>query len=243
MAEEHKPLCALARDAGQDNVSTRVAEIRERWRSAPVSRSDDELYVGSCQVMQSWERPIMRRLAEAVTAAGGHVLEIGFGLGLAADYIADLGCKSYTVVEAHPVIAEYAREWATQRGETAAITVIEGFWQDVVQRLDEHSYDGILFDTYELTEDERGTYHFEFFPHAARLLTASGAFCYYPNDDLIPISTEHVRRILEYFDEVTLKRVSGLAPFQNTNYWRCNEMVIPVAKRPRPQGSAAPAAR
>ena len=42
------------------------------------------LDVGTDQVMQYWERPLMRQLALYAARRGGRILEIGFGL--AGDY-------------------------------------------------------------------------------------------------------------------------------------------------------------
>ena len=39
------------------------------------------------EIMEDWQTPLMRAMAERVTAARGHVLEIGFGRGVSASFI------------------------------------------------------------------------------------------------------------------------------------------------------------
>jgi guanidinoacetate N-methyltransferase len=79
-----------------------------------------------------------------VAAGHGDVLELGFGLGIAARHIQRLGVKSHTVLEANPDVVRTIHEW--RRRESIALGVIEGRWSDLDRELG--SYDGILFDTY-----------------------------------------------------------------------------------------------
>jgi len=106
--------------------------------------------------MQSWEKPIMETMAEEVTQTEGDVLEIGFGMGIAANEIMKNGCQTHTIIEAHPEIAELARNWADK--QEIPVTVLEGLWQNVIDKIDE-TFDGILFDTYPLSEEMRERNH------------------------------------------------------------------------------------
>ncbi|KAM1312723.1 hypothetical protein ACFX15_016164 [Malus domestica] len=48
-----------------------------------VSFSEDKLMDSNCKaVMMAWEHPLMEAHAKAVCSGGGHVLNIGFGMGL-----------------------------------------------------------------------------------------------------------------------------------------------------------------
>jgi protein arginine N-methyltransferase 2 len=58
------------------------------------------------EVMMSWEAPIMEKCAEFICHNKGDVLEIGFGMGICADYIQAQGVNSHTIVEIHPQIIE-----------------------------------------------------------------------------------------------------------------------------------------
>jgi guanidinoacetate N-methyltransferase len=185
------------------------------------------LIIGGWQVMQAWEQPLMDAMAAQISVSGGDILEIGFGMGISADAIVKRGCRSYTVIEAHPLVADRARAWAGQ--QDVAVTVLEGFWQDIVRDVRD-SYDGILFDTFPLSADERQRNHYAFIPHAPRLLRANGLFTCY-SDETIDFRAEHIRLLLTHFDEVKLVTVRGLQPPDHCEYWRESHMVIPVAKK------------
>ena len=42
---------------------------------------------GELEVMMSWESPIMEKSAEYICQSKGDILEIGFGMGICANYI------------------------------------------------------------------------------------------------------------------------------------------------------------
>ena len=93
------------------------------------------------EVMMSWEAPIMEKSAEYICDSKGDILEIGFGMGICADYIQSQGVNSHTIVEIHPQIIEKLKVWADGKDN---VTIIEGDWNSV--NLD--TYDGIFLDTY-----------------------------------------------------------------------------------------------
>ena len=188
---------------------------------------DDELLIGGWQVMQRWEEPLMHALANEVTATQGDVLEIGFGMGIAASAITERGCTSYTVIEAHPKVAELARDWASS--QAVPVKVVEGFWQELVPTIGA-DYDGILFDTFPMSRRERRRNHFEFIPHAPGLLRPGGVLTHY-SDETIDFRPEHLRLLLDYFDEVKLLKVTGLRPTADCEYWHDSTMVVPIARK------------
>lgn len=197
------------------------------WASMPACFSSDELNIGGWQVMQSWEAPLMRVLAEAVTAARGDVLEVGFGMGICAKEIGRCGCRSYTVIEAHPDVAEAARRWGAE--QSFPVTVHEGLWKEVVPRLS-RKFDGIVFDTYPLAAEERGRNHFPFIPLAPELLNPDGVLTLY-SDESVDFRQEHLELLLNAFGEVRLLKIDGLQPPPDCEYWSSPVMVIPVARR------------
>ena len=201
-------------------------ETPEQWQEMPVELTESELRIGGWQVMQTWEEPLMEVLAREVSSQGGDILEVGFGMGISASKIVDHGCSSYTVIEMHPVVAEAAREWASV--QEVPCQVIEGAWQEVVPML-ETQYAGILFDTYPLSAEERGQNHFPFIPFAPDLLRANGLFVCY-SDDTVDFRSEHLKLLLENFDEVKLVKVSGLEPDEDCEYWTASHMIIPVGR-------------
>ena len=94
------------------------------------------------EVMMSWEAPIMEKSAEFICHNSGDVLEIGFGMGICADYIQAQGVNSHTIVEIHPQILERLNAWASGKSN---VTVVEGDWNSVSGL---GTYDGIFIDTY-----------------------------------------------------------------------------------------------
>lgn len=101
---------------------------------------------GEKSVMMDWEDPIMAAHAQYVAENAGNILEIGYGLGISANYIQSYGPKSHTIIEIHPEIANQARSWS-KRG--VGIKVLEGDWYNLKQEIvDNGPYDGIFYDTY-----------------------------------------------------------------------------------------------
>lgn len=92
-------------------------------------------------VMMAWERPLMEAHAKAICSRGGHVLNIGFGMGLVDSAIQQYSPTSHTIVEAHPEV--HARMLQTGWGEKENVKIFFGRWQDVISKLD--TYDGNIF--------------------------------------------------------------------------------------------------
>ena len=71
-----------------------------------IFASDKIYYTGEAgvelEVMMDWEDSIMEASADYVCEGGGDILEIGFGMGIAADYIQANSITSHTIVENHP---------------------------------------------------------------------------------------------------------------------------------------------
>lgn len=197
-----------------------------KWADMPASLSQNELLIGGWQVMQDWEVPLMRVMAEAVTEVKGDVLEIGFGMGICANEIARRDCNTYAVIEAHPDVAEAARKWGEQ--QSFPVTVHEGLWQDVLPNL-ETRYDGVVFDTFPLAPEERGRNHFPFIPLAPTLLKPGGVLTLY-SDETADFRGEHLSLLLKSFPELRLIKVDGLRPPDDCEYWQHSEMIVPVAR-------------
>ena len=94
------------------------------------------------EVMMDWEDDIMKKSAEFICHNKGDILEIGFGMGICADYIQAQGVDSHTIVEIHPQILEKLNVWANGKSN---VTIIEGDWSTVSGL---SSYDGIFLDTF-----------------------------------------------------------------------------------------------
>ena len=94
------------------------------------------------EVMMDWESLIMEKSAEFICHNKGDILEIGFGMGICADYIQAQGVNSHTIVEIHPQIFEKLQVWASDKSN---VTIIQGDWNSVSEL---STYDGIFLDTF-----------------------------------------------------------------------------------------------
>ena len=94
-------------------------------------------------VMMDWEDPLMSASAAYVCENGGDILEIGFGMGISANYIQSHTINSHTIIENHPDILQKANEWASNKPN---VTIVEGDWYDIKDTLS--TYDGLFFDTF-----------------------------------------------------------------------------------------------
>lgn len=104
-----------------------------------VTFSEDKLMDSDSKaVMMAWEKPLMEAHAKAVCSGGGHILNIGFGMGLVDTAIQQYAPAIHTIVEAHPEV--YERMLHTGWGEKDNVKIIFGRWQDVLSQLE--SYDG-----------------------------------------------------------------------------------------------------
>ncbi len=198
------------------------------WCSAPGRWDDDGLAIGDQQVIQYWERPVMETMGQVVARNGGHVLEIGFGLGMSARAIGQGRIERYTVIEAHPEIARRAQAWA--KGLPVPATVMEGFWQNLVNDLPAGSFDGILFDTCPIDESERDIWYRAFIPHAGRLLRPGGIFTYYAHQ-AAPAPLRDQWLLARHFSTIQEPIVVDVTPTQDCQYWQQSTLLVPVIYR------------
>lgn len=205
-------------------MKKKYPESPSDWRNFKVTDLPGELNIGGWQVMQDWEKPLMNLMAAAITWNQGDILEVGYGMGISAKRIARSLPRSHTIIEAHPIIAQRAREWA--REQTYKVRIIEGFWQDVVLSL-RTKFDGILFDTFPMNAEEKYSNHFPFIPHAPAILKRKGRLTFFP-DETVPFRQDHLTLLLNHFSEVHLHRLDGLKPPKGCEYWEHNSMVVPI---------------
>ena len=112
------------------------------YKDRIVCEDDNSVFNGK-EIMMSWEEPLMSASAEYVTQNGGDILEIGFGMGISADYIQSHNIDSHTIIENHPQVIEKLYKWAEDKPN---VKVIPNDWYDVKDSLEK--FDGIFFDTY-----------------------------------------------------------------------------------------------
>ena len=72
-------------------------------------------------IMMDWEHPAMSASAAYITEGGGDILEIGFGMGMASNYIQSHSIDSHTICEVHPQIITKAQEWAVGKSNVTIV--------------------------------------------------------------------------------------------------------------------------
>ena len=95
------------------------------------------------EVMMSWEDSMMSSSAAYVTQNNGDILEIGFGMGISADYIQSHSISSHTIIENHPQVIERLETWASGKSN---VTIVSQSIEDCVDNLG--TYDGIFWDAF-----------------------------------------------------------------------------------------------
>ena len=104
------------------------------------------------------------KLASVAASKGGKILELGFGMAIAATKI-----QSFDVDER---VFPRLEEWAKTANHKVTPFKFQRMWQDIVPTLPDSSFDGLLYDTYPLSEQDWHTHQFEFIEgHASRVLT------------------------------------------------------------------------
>jgi guanidinoacetate N-methyltransferase len=183
------------------------------------------------QIMQTWERPYMRRLSDVATSRGGAVLEIGYGMGISASFIQQApSLSTHVVIECHPAICAQARKrWRTalRRGR---MNILEGFWEDVTPSLQSESFDGILFDSCPLDKDIELFHFFPFFHEAYRLLKGDGVLTYF-SDEPRGLSQRHRRYLRAAGFKLLAHEVCEVNPPPDCRYWKHQSIVVPIIRK------------
>lgn len=187
------------------------------------------------EIMEDWQIPLMRAMADVVTASRGHVLEIGFGRGIASGFIQDSGVSSHTIIECNDSIVSRFENWRAER-QDGDIRMVHGLWQDVLPALGR--FDGVFFHTYPLSETEMVeqigasvTFAEHFFEHAAAHLVDGGVFTYLANE-IDSLSRAHQRALLRHFRSIEISVVRNLdVPDDIRDTWWAKSMAVVKAVR------------
>ncbi len=218
-----------------DAISKRLVSGSERvgieqgWTGSRADYTPTELIIEGQQVMQDWEAPLMKAMADIATESQGDVLEVGFGMGISASYIQAGRPRSHTIIECNQDVMQAFVAWSAGYPDRD-IRLVQGRWQDVVDGLGR--FDSVFFDTYPASEAEFeesviNSINFAeaFVPAAAGLLRPGGVFTYYTNE-IDSFSRRHQRFLFQHFSSFTLSIVRSLLPPDDCHYWWADSMAV-----------------
>lgn len=200
---------------------------KQDWKNAKATFTDHDLRILGEPVMEDWETPYMKELADIACAGGGVILELGFGMAISANFIQENDITKHIIIEANHDVAEKAREFAkTAKHE---VQVLEGLWEEVIEKVADESLDGILFDTYPLSDKELYQNHFFFFPYAFRKLKVGGIFTYY-SDEEKDYGRVHIKKLIEagFKPENISGRVVPVDTPEDCEYWQAKSFLAPI---------------
>jgi len=203
-------------------------DLKERWRSAQATLTDNSLTICGHPVMERWEEAYMKDLAEIAGSQGGRVMEVGFGLGISAAFIQQQPIEEHVIIEANKDVYLAAQRFASAAAKPTRIMF--GFWEAIVPYLPDGSFSGILFDTYPLAADEVHQNHFPFFKEAHRLLKPGGVLTYY-SDEASEFSPEHAACLRSAGFGGIDSRLCRVDPPADCKYWRAKSILSPIIRK------------
>src|SRR5688572_25435784 len=86
------------------------------------------------EIMEDWQIPVMRVMAEVVTENHGNILEIGFGCGVSSTFIQEQSVLSHTIIECNDSVVERFLEWK-ELFKQNKINLVHGLWQNTIDDL------------------------------------------------------------------------------------------------------------
>lgn len=181
----------------------------------PTTKKEDlkNDFIDAERIMESWQVPVMERMAELVCFEGANILEIGYGRGVASRFVQKHKPSTHTIVECNPIICGDCESWVEETGITN-VKLLEGMWQDVIGGLGE--FDGILFHTYPIDDEDfaenvsgASTFAEHFFKPAYGLLKSGGCLTYLTLES-DSIGRNHQRALFDNFNGINMSKMTGL---------------------------------
>jgi len=118
----------------ESETQSSESDLKKKWSTAKAHYTDDTLVILGQPVMERWETPYMKALAQvACLKKNGCVLEVGYGMGISATFIDEYKISEHYIIEANYEVFLKAKEWAKMA--KVKTTVINGFWQDITKTL------------------------------------------------------------------------------------------------------------
>jgi guanidinoacetate N-methyltransferase len=202
---------------------------RHRWGNSAATYDAHSLKIAGYDVMEAWERPYMERLATIAASNGGTVLEVGYGMGIAAAALQACNVDSHVVIECHPDVMAHCVVTHRAALASGSMHLMTGYWQDVAPMLAAGSFDGILFDTYPVAHQEGVGTHMFFFEEAYRLLKPGGVLTYFSSEPTT-LGAAHLERLEQAgFERGDIDfEVCAVNPPESCTYWQFSSIVAPI---------------
>lgn len=208
---------------------------QEQWAESLAIYDEHTLRIAGHPVMEDWEQGYMDTLGAIAAYNGGRVLELGYGMGLSSTAIQSHNIQTHIVIECHPDVIRKCVSDFRPAFDNGKMHLYSGFWQDVTPTLASDSFNGILFDTYPLREEEIHGQHFWFFREAYRLLKPGGILTYY-SDEATNLSKPHLQKLVDAgFRERDISiEVCPVNPPADCEYWQAPTIVAPIVRKASP---------
>ncbi|MEG4484238.1 hypothetical protein [Microcoleus sp. D2_18a_B4] len=139
-------------------------------------------------------------------------------------YLQEHEIEEHIIIEGNADVFVKLEEFAQQAKHK--VTPIFGLWQDVVDSLPNDSFDGILFDTAPITEDDATVMPNSFFEQAYRLLKKGGIFSRFMSE--IEITPDYRQRLNKAGFFNISSTLCSVNPPKDCLYWDKPVMLAPI---------------